>query len=140
MLTKEKNSTSHFLGIDYGRSNVGLALADSETRMAFARETLKNDKDLLQKIAEIVEQKNVKKIIIGLPSYAFDKKTEFAAKDFGELIAKTLKIEVFYQNEMFTTKIAHSNLIERGVKGIKRFDDQESARIILAEWLENNKG
>ncbi|MDO8529234.1 MAG: Holliday junction resolvase RuvX [bacterium] len=139
MPTKDKNSVSYFLGIDYGRSNVGLALADSETRMAFAHETLKNDKDLLQKIAELVEQKNVKQIIIGIPSYVFNKEAELEIKDFGELVEKTIKIEVFYQNEMFTTKTAHNNLIEKGVKGIKKFDDQESARIILAEWLENHQ-
>jgi RNase H-fold protein (predicted Holliday junction resolvase) len=48
-----------------------------------------------------------------------------------------MKIE--YQEEMFTTKQAQRNLIEKGVKGIKKFDDQEAARIILQGWLDKKK-
>ena len=41
-----------------------------------------------------------------------------------------------YQNEMFTTKIAHERLIEKGVRNIKAHDDEEAARVILEEWLD----
>jgi RNase H-fold protein (predicted Holliday junction resolvase) len=41
---------------------------------------------------------------------------------------------------MFTTREAQRNLIEKGVKGIKKYDDQEAARIILQNWLERQKG
>ena len=44
-IDKKNLNISHYLGIDYGKSNVGLALADSETKMAFAYKTLKNDKN-----------------------------------------------------------------------------------------------
>ena len=37
---------------------------------------------------------------------------------------------------MFSTQIAHRNLIERGVKRIGKFDDAESARVILESYLE----
>jgi len=40
---------------------------------------------------------------------------------------------------MFTTKIAETNLAEKGIKKIKKYDDQEAARIILQEWLNNVK-
>jgi len=43
---------------------------------------------------------------------------------------------VEYQNEMFTTKMAQANLIERGEKGVSQHDDEEAARIILQEWLD----
>lgn len=123
------------MGIDYGKANVGLAMADSETRMAFACDTLKNDKNLLQKIAEIVERENVKIIIVGVPSYINRKGVKYEGEKIGEIFEKELKVKVYYQNEMFTTKMAQANLIEKGVKGIKKHDDEESARIILQEWL-----
>ena len=136
----ENNSNiSHYLGIDYGRSNIGLALADEETKLSFAHDTYKNDKDLLQKIAALAEEQNIQKIKIGIPSCINKETIEPEAKRLGSVLEKTLKIEVFYQNEMFTTKMAQANLKEKGVKGIKKQDDKEAAKIILQEWLNNNQ-
>ena len=138
MSIDEKNlNISHILGIDYGKSNVGLALADSETKMAFAHETFKNDKNLRNNLKEMIAKENVEKIVIGIPSYSTPGSVEKEAKELGEFLKNILKIEVFYQNEMFTTKMAQSNLIEKGMKRVNKFDDQESARIILQEWLDN---
>jgi RNase H-fold protein (predicted Holliday junction resolvase) len=60
---------SKILGIDYGESKVGLAKADSETRIAFVYGTLENGKDFLQKLLEIIEREEIDKIIIGVPPY-----------------------------------------------------------------------
>lgn len=135
---QETSKISHFLGIDWGRSDVGLALADKETKMAFMYKTLKNDKNLIQKLAEIIAEKNVDIVIIGIPSYVNSDKVEYEGETLGKIIENKIKIKVCYQNEMFTTKMAQANLIERGMKGIKRYDDQEAARIILQEWIDNN--
>ncbi len=129
---------SHYLGIDYGKADVGLALADIETKIAFAYKTIKNDKDFLQNLAEIVEKENARTVIIGIPSYINEENVEYDSERLGKWIEDNLKVEVKYQNEMFTTKMAQARLIEKGVKGIKRFDDQEAARIILQEWLDRN--
>lgn len=137
-------ATSHILGIDYGKSKVGLAIADSETRIASAYAVLDNDKDLLQKIAGIIEGENISKVIIGVTNletkFPSDRgssiKTELL---LGNLVSKSTGVEVEYQDEMFTTKQAHQNLIEKGMKGIKRFDDQEAARLILQGWLDKNQ-
>jgi len=129
---------SHFLGIDYGKSNVGLALADNETKMAFAYKIFKNNKSLKENLAEIIEKENIGKAIIGIPSYKNGKTIEKEAKRLGEFLRNSFKIEVFYQNEMFTSKMAQANLKEGGFKNISKFNDRESARIILQEWLDNN--
>jgi putative transcription antitermination factor YqgF len=130
--------TSHYLGIDFGAADIGLALADTETRMAFAYGKYKNDKDILQKIANLTEEKNIKKIIIGIPKYINKENIEYAGEKLGRTLGKKLGIGVEYQNEMFTTKMAQANLIEKGEKGVKKHDDEEAARIILQEWLDNN--
>ena len=137
-IDKKNSEISHILGIDYGKSNVGLALADTETKMAFAYSTIKNEKDLRNNLLEIIEKENIRKIVIGIPSYSTQGSVEKEAGELGEFLKNTLEIEVFYQNEMFTTKMAQNNLIEKGMKGVNKFDDQEAARIILQEWLDNN--
>ncbi len=135
----KKTNIRHFLGIDYGKSRVGLAIADSETRLAFAYETLDNDKNLLQKLAEIVERENVSKVIIGVASHVNKESVIYPGERLGNFLKEKLKIEVEYQDEMFTTQQAQRNLIEKGVKGIKLYDDQEAARIILQGWLDKRK-
>ena len=127
-----------YLGIDFGRAKVGLALADSETKMAFAYKILKNDKNLKENLAEIIKKENVGKAVIGIPSYQNGETIEKETRQLGEFLQNSLKIEVFYQNEMFTSKMAQANLKEAGFKNISKTDDQESARIILQEWLDNN--
>jgi RNase H-fold protein (predicted Holliday junction resolvase) len=164
---QNKAQIKHFLGIDYGAADMGLALADEETKMAFAYKKLKNDKQFLQNLAEIIEKENVKTVIIGVPTYIYPhtnlkvkknkrnkclsgsikreigvgvnrEEVEYDSEKFGKLLEKTFGVEVEYQNEMFTTKLAQAHLIEKRVKGIKRFDDQEAARIILQEWIDRN--
>jgi putative transcription antitermination factor YqgF len=129
---------SYILGIDYGASKVGLALGDFETKMAFSYGTLDNDENMLQKLAEIIEKENASKVIIGVPNHINRKQVVYPGEKLGEFLENKLKIEVEYENEMFTTKMAEQGLIERGVKGIKKHDDEEAARIILQSWLDKN--
>ncbi|HRZ95086.1 MAG TPA: Holliday junction resolvase RuvX [Candidatus Moranbacteria bacterium] len=130
--------TSHYLGIDFGRSKVGLAMADSETKIAFAYTTIDNDKDFLQKLVKIIQENSINKIIIGFPAYINKENVEYEGEHLGKLIKKLVDIDIEYQNEMFTTKMAQDNLIERGVKHVKNQDDQEAARIILQSWLDKS--
>jgi len=126
-----------YLGIDYGQAKVGLAIADNETKIAFAYTILENDRNLLQKLAEIIKKKCVEVVVIGIPSYVNDEKTVYESERLGNKIKKVIpKIEIIYQNEMFTTKMAQDNLIAKGVKGVKEHDDEEAARIILQGWLD----
>ena len=121
-------NTSHILGIDYGKAKIGLAVADSETRIAFGYGVLKNDKELIKNLANIIEKEKIGKIIIGISGED--------AQAFVDLLKKKLNIPIEYQSEIYSTQQAERNLKEKGAKKIKRFDDQEAARIILQSWLE----
>ena len=127
-----------FLGVDFGKAKIGLALADEETRMAFAYDTIKNDKDFLDKLREIVEQEHVKTIIMGVTRFGGDDKNADEKIEFGEKIESELGIAVMFQDEMFTTKMAHENIKMRGGSNIAQSDDKEAARIILQSWLDRN--
>jgi len=133
-----EDEVKNYLGIDWGEAKIGLALADEETRMAFAFNALKNDGNTANEIINIIKNENVKEVVIGVPSYVNIEKTVYAGKRLGKKIEKEINIPVHYQNEMFTTKMAQANLIKKGMKHVGKSDDQEAARIILQEWLDIN--
>lgn len=136
----EKEAQKNYLGIDWGASDVGVALAHSETRVAMAYATLANDGELLQHLAEIIVREDIGTVIIGIPSYINREDVEYGGEKLGKLIVGMLPgIQVAYQNEMFTTKMAQANLIERGMKQVSKHDDEEAARIILEEWLARHR-
>jgi putative holliday junction resolvase len=132
----ESNEISHYLGIDYGRSKIGLALADSETKMAFSYGVIDNNEKAISHLAEIIKRENVEKMIIGIPTYINRKEVEYDGEIFAKKIKAAIDVEIEFQNEMFTTKTAQDNLKAKGVRKIKRFDDEEAARIILQDWIE----
>ncbi|HMN19121.1 MAG TPA: Holliday junction resolvase RuvX [Candidatus Moranbacteria bacterium] len=132
-----ENSVKKILGIDYGERKVGLAIADTETRMAFAFDTLDGaSKNFLENLKEIIRGENVEAVVIGIPSHINRVKVEYPGERLGKRIAAETGIKVFYQNEMFTTKMAKAHLLAKGVRGVDKVDDQEAARIILQEWLD----
>jgi putative Holliday junction resolvase len=158
-IESSKNANmSHFLGIDFGKAKIGLAVADSETRIAFGYGVLKNDKDLIENLKNIIEKEEINKIIVGDSSSISSPPAKegirgvvcparlkplrpsgtspWQGRRFGELLEEKLNIPIEFQNELFSTQQAERNLKEKGAKKIKRFDDQEAARIILQSWLE----
>ena len=126
-----------YLGVDYGESKVGLAIADEETKMAFAFDTLINDKNLYTNLKEIISCEDVATVVIGLPSHVNRQETEYLSEKFAKKLAQFTNAKIVFQDEMFTTKMAKANLIERGVKSVDKHDDAEAARIILQEWLDS---
>lgn len=130
------NDRSGYLGVDWGASSVGVSFADAETRIAFTLATLKNDETLLDRLGAFIEEKEVGTVVIGVPSHVNRPDSSNEARRFGETVKKSFSVRVAFQNEMFTTKMAEANLKERGLRHIARFDDAESAKIILQEWLD----
>lgn len=130
--------TSHILGVDFGESKIGLAISDTETKMAFAFNTLRNDNKFIENLRQIVAQKNVSIIVVGMTQHEKDQEGLEKKKQFAQTLKKEIGVEVFFQEEMFSTKIAQANIKMRGGKNLAATDDQEAARIILQEWLDFN--
>jgi len=117
-------------------ANIGIALAHAETRVALPYVTLKNDQDVMQKIGDIIVKEDIGTIVLGIPMYTITAEKKHPAKLFGKLLAEQFSVQVVYQDEMFTTKMAEANLIEQGVKHVSKNNDEEASRIILQEWLD----
>jgi len=54
-----------FLGIDYGRKRVGVALSDETGTLAFPHSVLANNDTLVERLAELVTKQQVGTIVIG---------------------------------------------------------------------------
>jgi len=113
------------LGVDFGKAKIGLAIADSETKIAFGYGILKNSREVFREIGEIIGKERIDKVIVG-----------GEGENFGELLEKRLKVPVEIQSEIFSTQLAERLIKEKGMKKIKKYDDQEAARIILQSWLD----
>lgn len=129
---EEKN----FLGIDWGKSKIGVALAHGETRIAVAYGIFKNDDVFLETLKKIVQEEMVETIIIGIPRYGKETIEEHPAKIFGQKLQKVLGVEVVFSNEMFTSKMAQDSLIVQGYSAVGAQDDAEAAKILLQAWLD----
>jgi RNase H-fold protein (predicted Holliday junction resolvase) len=148
---------NNFLGIDWGMSKVGIAFADTETRMAFSICVLKNDKTLIFDLEKLFSEREIGTVVIGVStrntllvrdgqsdvggaSHVNRPDTISGGEKLGsEIEKKHPSMHIEYSDEIFTTKMASANLREHGIRNLARFDDQESARIILQEWLDRNQ-
>jgi len=128
------------LGIDYGTKKIGLSIADIETKIAFNKGYLINNKKFLEKLEKIIKEEKIIKIIVGLPQYHNDKNEISERKEiiFKRKIERKFNIPIEFENEIFTTKIANQRIIEKKNK-LHKIDDEEAARIILQEWLDKNE-
>jgi putative Holliday junction resolvase len=129
------------LGIDYGLKRIGLALTDPLETFAYPLKTIPNDKNLFKELAALIKEKNVEKIILGIPSENSNKNSLIfnRVKSFKELLIKKFGIEVIPWDEGYTSVIAKQRVIESVNKKSKRQDkgllDRNSAAIILKEYF-----
>ncbi len=125
-----------YLGIDWGEKKIGVAVADSETRVAVSLATIPNNAALLERLSAIIGERNVREIVIGIPSHVNRERVEYDGERLGALLAERFGVLVRYENEMFTTKMARAELMAQGVRGrLDDHDDAIAARIILESFL-----
>ena len=131
------------MGIDYGEKRIGIALCDPLLTFAYPFSTIKNDSALLTSLSKIVLEKNISKILIGLPSKKFRSSKALAEKVFKLKtdIETKIKIEVILWDEEYSSIIAKERMIESVAKKSSRkkkeLIDQHSAAVILQEYLDS---
>ena len=121
------------LGIDYGESKVGLALGDTESRMALPIAIIKNNgiSVLIQEISALCQKEKIDQIILGLPTntQSNDSQQTQKVKVFYSELQKSLKPEVVLYDERFSSQEAQK------LRPGKR-DDDVAAMIILQSYLD----
>ena len=137
------------MGLDYGSKTIGVAISDALGLTAQPIETIERSGEnklrrSLARIAEIVREKDIKKIVVGLPINMDGRSGERAALtlEFVEKLKLRVDIPIVMQDERLTTVEADEILDESGVKkqDRKQFIDQIAAGIILKEYMEKENG
>ena len=134
------------MGIDFGDARVGIALSDPLGIMAQGYGAVKNDgtEQLFLDIQAIIREKEVTKIVIGLPKN-MDGTEGFrseATKVFAEKLKEYTDAESVFSDERLTTVSAHGFLSEMNVRGKKRKGavDTLSAALILETYMKKHSG
>lgn len=133
------------LGIDYGEKRIGLAISDPLGFTAQGLPTIErvNAEDYLQKLADVIKEKGVSRIIVGLPksmNNTIGKKAE-EVLEFVEVLKSNLNLPVVTIDERLTTVRAYKAMSETKMslrKKQKRVD-MISAQFILQSYLDRKE-
>jgi putative Holliday junction resolvase len=142
------NIETRIMGIDFGLKRIGIALSDSLKTFAVAHKTILNNSFTLNELEKIIKEKNIIKIILGIPSEDRQKKESKTSvikdvKKFKENLEKKFEIDIELWDETYTSVIAQKQILESVNKKLKRQNkdllDMYSAAIILQEYLDSVK-
>ena len=138
------------LGIDYGDARVGIAISDGLGITSQGLETIHhngNDKIILKRLEEIVNEYDIDTIVIGMPfnmNGTSSDRVEITKKFIQKLKCKFPKVPIYEIDERLTTVAAHKtmNFLEINSKKKKDIVDTISAVYILEIFLnkENKSG
>ncbi len=127
------------LGLDIGDKRIGIAISDELEIISTPFEVIENDEKVDDKIREIINKHNIKKVVVGIPYTLKGSVGDQARKtiDFIDSTFKNMNVEVEYMDERYTTKIP---LKLFGKYSKKKVLDKFSASIILEDYLRRKKG
>ena len=129
------------LGIDYGEKRIGIAISDPGEIISLPQEPIPSmgiKKDSVT-ISKLVDQKNIKLIVIGLPltlSGKFGYQAKFISDFENQLKTQTSKPIIKF-DERLTTKQAKNEL--NNSKKAKSKIDSIAACIMLQTFLDSRK-
>lgn len=135
------------LGIDYGDSRVGLAITDELGITVQGLETIHhkgNDKIVLKRLEEILNQYEIDTIVIGLPitmNGTKSERVEVTEKFIHKLKCKFNKIKIEKIDERLTTVAAHRTMNYLNINKYEKRNivDTISAVYILETYMNKIK-
>ncbi len=134
-------SAQNLLGLDVGAKRIGIARADTSTKLAFPLTTLEVNGNELAELTRLVKEVEPVAIVVGHPRNQTGEPTAQTA----EVIKFSQHLEAFgvpvvFQDESLTSVIAEERLLARGKVYDKASIDAEAAAIILQDYIEEKYG
>ena len=133
------------MGIDFGKSRIGIAVSDPFGWTAQGLDTIKWNGPVrmpAERIGQLAAQYQVEKILIGLPRNMNGTIGESGMKaiEFGNLLAEITGLEVVKWDERLTTVSANRVMHETGLKTSKKKGtvDKIAAVLILQGYLDSS--
>jgi len=127
----------NLLGIDYGTKRVGIAIGDTESRVAVPYDVLEFGSSTLASISEIVQRESIEAIVVGVPKTLHGEEgrsCELVRQFVKEL--KSLGVKIILEDERLTTVEVERAMKTYGKakRGIQK--DSAAAAIILQSHLD----
>ena len=134
---KSIEKKSRLLGIDPGKNRIGIAISDEDKLVSTPLKTIfkKNNSNFINEIQTIIEENNIKGIIVGNPINMDGSKGASAqsAEDFSKYISNNVSIPVTMWDERLSSQGAFnlsSNLDINVSKKIKKLDENAASFIL----------
>jgi len=124
-----------YLGVDYGRARIGLAVSDPLGSFAFAHSVLKNSPDALATITSLVQEKSIGMIVMGdtLADDGAENTVTIQAKAFADALKEKTGLPVEFVREAWSSFEA-----ARYAPSSEKRDDAAAA-IILQRYLDTRR-
>ena len=132
------------LGIDLGEKRIGIAVSDSNGKVATPIQVLVRSKSTKQdhnKINELVNEWEAEIVVVGMP-YSLNGSKGPAARLVEKEVEKlsdSISVPVTIHDERLTTVMAEKELDVQGLNSKKQRGviDQVAASVILQSWLDD---
>jgi putative Holliday junction resolvase len=133
---------TRLLAIDPGTVRLGLAISDTDRRIAspLTTYTRRDSKQDAQYLKKVIEDEEIGVIVIGLPVRAdgYEGEQAQAARKFGAWLHELTRLPCVYHDERYTSSEAEAALLGAGLSKQKRKErrDRVAAQILLQAYME----
>jgi len=132
-----------YIGLDLGSRTLGVAISDINGIIASSYCVIRHNEDyngLIIKIKDIVDEKKIDEIVLGLPknmNNTLGEKAKLSYK-FRNMLEKEINVPVHLVDERLTTKLVTDLLISNDTSRKKRKNvvDSMAASVILQSYLD----
>ncbi len=112
----------NILGVDYGRVNLGVAIAKEGLCFPLTVIKSKSDQHKLDELVKIIQKEDISKIVFG----SGGDKLKNHIKSFAQKLAKQVKKEVVLIDETLTNYEAVAGMIKEGIPKQKRKEKEHA--------------
>lgn len=121
----------HYLGIDYGRKNIGIALAT--TPLADPLKVINNDQNTIPAIIKVISDNNIDTIVLGIS----ENQMAIDTKQFAKNLKQKLSIPLVFQDETLSSHLAQKKLLHTKKSSRSKPQDAYQAALMLQGYLDN---
>lgn len=146
MATKTPIGERTFLGFDFGKKYIGVAVGQEITGSASPLGSVKANDGIphWDNLEKYLKEWQPDALVVGLPLNmdGSEQQLTLDAKKFGKRLQGRFGIEVLFQDERLTTADAKAQLFSRGgYRNLKKDNiDAESAKLIIESYFESMYG
>lgn len=121
-----------YIGVDFGLKRIGLATSEGEIAAPLRTLEVKNFKDAVEKVMEVVKDGGFSNVVVGMPEGKMGK----TVLGFIKALRK-MGLRVWEADETLSSQKATEYMVKMNIPREKRhINDASAAAIILQGWLD----